>query len=387
MSLEQPRIIGILSDTHKIPANVIEHVVSGEFKSRGVDLIIHAGDIEPQHFSAELFGGLPVICALTEEDMQKGILDHYPTPPGWIFTKPSNQVEPTNRIITLGEGFNAFRIYVGHKRSEEILRGQESEMMRRMEQLRKNNDNVRLFFSGHTHHQLYIGNELVRLINPGAIEGGFDGYEFAIYYVENDETVFCRIAKSNSEEETFSIGIIADSHNISKKNPNFWKKLVAEMQQRGVTHLVHCGGISKYDIGLEILNAFKEVHFKLLPDQKAPESLPDNWRMVSATDPSFKVNGYRFLIQYDLSLTMLEKSEFDMYRMSMEFRREHGPINFILCGLTYNPTLIEQQAFAIINPGNVINGQHFVVLCLPRKEITFSRVPFDPLPPFKKIVD
>jgi hypothetical protein len=73
-------ILGILADTHRDKANAIAHVVE-EFRKRGVEVIIHCGDIEAGFLKADVFGNLPVICALIEE--QVGIKEFCFPPHGW----------------------------------------------------------------------------------------------------------------------------------------------------------------------------------------------------------------------------------------------------------------------------------------------------------------
>ena len=55
-----------------------------------VEAIIHCGDIEPRHLQPELFGNLPVFCALIEEQIGR---KEFETPPaGGIFTKPGHRI-------------------------------------------------------------------------------------------------------------------------------------------------------------------------------------------------------------------------------------------------------------------------------------------------------
>jgi len=98
-------ILGILSDTHEDKMNAIPHIIT-EFKKRGVELIIHCGDISPKHLNAQLFGNLPVICALTEGQNE----ECFTIPPNkWSFTVPDK------RVVTMG----GIKLYVGHKRAYE----------------------------------------------------------------------------------------------------------------------------------------------------------------------------------------------------------------------------------------------------------------------------
>ena len=129
-------IIGILSDTHHDKVNAIPHVIA-EFARRKVEVVFHCGDIEPQHLDHKLFGGLPVVCALIEE--QAAMPEFCFPPNGWRFTKPGD------RIVTLPNGM---RFYVGHKRSFEFLTGAETELMKTLEVVRRDYDCVQWLFSG-----------------------------------------------------------------------------------------------------------------------------------------------------------------------------------------------------------------------------------------------
>ena len=214
-------ILGILSDTHHDKANAIPHVVA-EFKRRGVEVIIHCGDIETDFLRADLFANIPVICALIEE--QVGRKEYCFPPAGWRFTKPGD------RIVTLP---NALRFYVGHKRSFEFLTGAETELMKTLESIRRDYDCVQWLFSGHTHHQIYREDPLISFVNPGAIEDSFDGYEFALINTDTKETTFSRIPRTKPLKPAFSVGILSDSQNISDLDGHFWEQL-AEQFRRGL---------------------------------------------------------------------------------------------------------------------------------------------------------
>ena len=271
-------IIGVLGDTHEDEANAIPHIIR-EFQKRDVELIIHCGDIEPQHLNAELFGNLPVFCALIEEQKDRPEFEA-PPPDGWTFTKPGE------RIVKLKDCLHA---YVGHKRSFGFLKGTEIELDHMMQEIRMKSDWVRWFFSGHTHHQIYKQGHLTSFVNPGAVQDSFDGYEFAIINTVNREIVFCRLPQTKPTKETFSVGVISDSFNISEIDPGFWKKLATEFERRGVRNIIHCGNISLDDIGLKELANF-EVYFNSRPDQKI-EKIPANWHQVTVENPVVEIEG------------------------------------------------------------------------------------------------
>ncbi len=355
-------IIGILSDTHSDRDNALELVIE-EFVKRGVQFIIHCGDIEPQHCNPSIFRNIPVICALNAEQLEKPGFKTCPA--GWIFTQPNR------RILD----FNHIRIYVGHKRSYDFLKTSEHNLMAFLDQMRMTHDGLRWVFSGHTHHQFFVQTRLVNFINPGAIEDSFDGYSFALIDTENSEIVFSRIMKTKPNIDTFSVGIISDSGRISKIDPDFWHLLVKEMRKRDVKVIIHCGNIDPSDIGRPELSGFK-VYCNLRRDQKAPKEIPDNWEIIKNSEsPIVKINDYSFYIQIDLGIDLLSESEFDMHNTSMKLRRKFPEIDFILCGFTHNALLVEGEQIKIINPGDIIDDRNFAVICLPRKEITFGHVP------------
>jgi len=360
-------IIGILSDTHHDKANAIPHVVE-EFKRRKVEAIFHCGDIEPKHLDQELFGNLPVVCALIEE--QKGIKEFCFPPHGWRFT------EPGDRIVTLPNGL---RFYVGHKRSFEFLTGAETELMKTLENIRKDYDCVQWLFSGHTHHQIYKQDPLISFINPGAIEDSHDGYEFAVIDTETKETTFSRIPKTKPIKKPHSIGIISDSLNISDLDFDFWADLAKQFKEKQVKDIIHCGNISLKDIGREELKGFN-VHYFLRKDQKNPSIAPSNWELIRWQEPIVEVDGYKFYIQLDLGVTILDKSEIDMHKLSLRIRRDYPETGFILFGSTNYAFLEEGEQVRIINPGDVVRGRNYSIVTLPTTEIVFSNILPPPLP-------
>ncbi|MCX6721964.1 MAG: metallophosphoesterase family protein [Candidatus Staskawiczbacteria bacterium] len=363
-------ILGILSDTHEDEAGALPHIIE-EFRKRKVEKIIHCGDIEEKHLDPKLFGNLPVICALVDDQVTK---ERFQVPPeGWDFTKPEDRV----RDLTPHE-----RIYVGHKKSFDLLRGSEAELAHGLQKVRMQYDRIRIITGGHTHHAIYQQGRLISFVNPGAVTDSFDGHEFAVFDTKTREIVFCRIPRTSPIKDNFSVGVISDSLNISEMDPGFWKKLAAEFEKRGVREIIHCGNICVNDVGNEALAKF-QVHYNLRSDQKV-EKNPDNWHPV--VDKSVvEINGCRFYIQLDLGAELLEKSEYEMSKLCLSLRRNHPEIRFVLCGFTSNALYEEGSEMRIVNPGDIITDRNFAVICLPRTEITFGHVPVDPLPPLPKV--
>jgi predicted phosphodiesterase len=354
-------MIGILSDTHRDRANAIPQVIE-EFKRRKVEVVFHCGDIAPEHLHAERFGNLPVVCALIEE--QNGLKEFCFPPSGWRFTKPGD------RIVTLPNGL---RFYVGHKRSFEFLTGAESELVKTLESIRKDYDCVQWLFSGHTHHQIYKQGHLINFVNPGAIEDSYDGYEFAVVDTETKAITFSRIPKTRPMKNPCSIGIVSDSLNISDLDAGFWAGLAGQLEEKQVQNIIHCGNLSVRDIGTEALKAFT-VHYFLRKDQKNPAHVPANWQLVPWQEPVVEIDGYRFYIQLDLGVTILEHSEIDMHKLSLQVRKDHPETGFILFGSTNYAFLEEGEQVRIINPGDVVRGRNYAILTLPTTEVLFSSI-------------
>jgi hypothetical protein len=77
----------------------------------------------------------------------------------------------------------------------------------------------------------------------------------------------------------------------------------------------------------------------------------------------------------------MEKSEYDMHKLCLKLRRKYPRICFVLCGFTNDAFYEEGEQVRIINPGDIVKDRNYVVISLPCAEITFSRVPVEPLPP------
>ena len=363
-------IIGIVSDTHEDEMNALPYIIE-EFKRRKVEIVIHCGDIEEKHLKPELFNNLPVICALTKNQVDKdGVVKEAfrVAPVKWVFT------EPNKRIYNLTE---YQRVYVGHTTSFEFLVGSEAKLDQKLHEIRTTYDCVRWFFSGHTHHQIFKQGHLINFVNPGAVADSFDGYEFAVIDTCNGEIVFGRIPKTKSIKQPISVGVISDSLDISDMDQSFWLKLAEELRKRDVKRIIHCGNIALGDIGRPELADF-QVYYNLRLDQKHERIFP-NWHLISNEAPVVDIDGYKFYVQLDLGADLLEKSEYDMHKLCHALRKKYPEIKFVLCGFTNDAFYEEGEEVRIINPGDILKDRNFTVICLPRTEITFGHVPFDPL--------
>jgi len=368
--------LGITSDTHDDRANAFPHIVK-ELKARGVEAIIHCGDIKSGHVNSEFLGNMPVFCALVDGQKEKPEFDNLlrNPPAGWVFTLPG---EERDRIVHVGDT----TCYVGHKRSFDFLFSAETTFSKTLDSLRKNFDGLRWVFAGHSHQQTFFKTLLVTYVNPGAVEGSFNGHEFATVDTDTGEVVFCRIPETNSIETTFSIGIISDTLNVSKRDTSFWAKQRKEFESRGVTHIIHCGNIALEDIGHPELKNF-DVHFKLRKTRQIQiyqGQPPINWHEIPDAEPIVSINGRQFYVHSDLARILLEESGADMHRECLKILEAYPEVGSILYSGSDNAFLQEDQRAMIINPGNARTSRSFIVLCSPRDEMTIGYVPVDPLP-------
>ncbi len=363
-------LLGIMSDTHHIDEKIVELVVR-EFLEKKVDAIIHCGDIEPEHINGELFGNLPVVCALNREQCKHSFLfgkklrPKFKAPQNWIFTVPEKRVLNFWGVI----------IYVGHKRSYEFLIGSEEKLIRFLQKIREVHDGLRWVFSGHTHQQFFtqaIG--INRMVNPGAVSGGFDGHEYAIVDTKTDQVTFSRVLRSVPDVPKFSVGVISDSGKISKKDPLFWKLFAEEMERREIKNIIHCGGVSLDDIGKPELKDFS-VYFNLVNDQKLKKETPSNWHLI-IQDSLVPIGGFHFYIKWDLGLKFMEKSEVEMNKYCLTLKAKHPELDFVLSGLTENGLFVEGEPIKIFNPGDAENDRNFGVITLPQGEITIGSIPY-----------
>lgn len=362
--------LGVLSDTHEDRMNAIPHIVD-EFKKREVKCIIHCGDIISKHLSPKLFGSLPVACALTDEQSNLPIFSWAPN--GWRFTRPGN------RVLYLDP---ETRIYLGHKRFFELLGKDETSFMETLAEIRRNYDGVRWLFGGHTHHQIFRQNQVISCVNPGAVENPLYGYEFATVDTDTGEVVFSRILPESPVKPKVKIGIVSDSRYVSELDIYFWHKLAKQFEKLGVRFVIHCGNIANSDIGRPEFSNFEAVYYNPEKNQEEIQKTK-NWIPISLTEP-INIMGYKFCVQYGLGEEMIKQSERDMYAMSVRLISKFPGTDFILFGTTPEAFLDEIEQVSIINPGNTVKSRNYLIVELPREELTFSRIPMPPLPHIDK---
>ncbi len=371
--------LGILSDTHKDEKKAIPHIMEA-FKRNGVEMILHCGDIIPEHVSSELFGHLPVACALVERQKENSVFNEE-KPVGWQFTRSGQ------RVIQLPDGT---WVYLGHKRHLDFLRATEERFNEILTDLRQDFDGLRFVFGGHLHFQTYKQGPLVSFINPGAVEDALGwGYEYAIVDTGSGQVTFGRILPTVDDRTPFVVSVISDSLDISHRDATYWLRLAEEFRKKSVSHVIHCGNLALTDIGRPELKEYI-VHYAVRQDQKYDHldiqkagNIPPNWKVIAEEDLDkgavVEIAGYRFFVQLDLGLEFMKVSELGMDSMAMQIRRKYPETQFVLCGFTREALLVEGQQVTIINPGDVNSDRSFATIRLPDHEIMFDQVPFDAL--------
>jgi len=366
-------IVGIISDTHRGKNNLAR--VMKEFEEADVEMIFHCGDIIQEDLDPQKFLGLPVICALVDDQPLQPAFSK--APPKWKFTVSGNRVVP----------FNNERAYVGHTLAWASLNQTAIDFHQQLDKLRKDHEWLRLICSGHTHLPFLNETGLVRLVNPGAVNSSISGYcEYAIMDTETNEVSFYQLYPTEPTIDKFIVGVISDSLRISQMDVKFWSSLAEEFKKREVKDVIHCGNTALPDIGRKELADF-QVHYNLREDQKfsknMPKDIPSNWHLVGdneAKEPVVEINGYRFCIQLDLGATITQKSVIQTEALCLDLRRKYSELDFVLCGITRNCLFIGGYQPYVINPGDVINDRNFATIELGKRIcITFGHVPIDPL--------
>lgn len=377
-------LLGIMGDTHDVDQDIVKKVVD-DLKKRGAQVIVHTGDIEKQHLSADLFSSLPVVCVLTNQ--QQFDKDFSFPPSGWTFTRPGNsmismpdkaqnvmeniiasKLAIANRIVNLGPVV----IYAGHERSTDVLMNG-SKFNEFIEILNQVYEGVRLVFTGHTHHQFLIQRNGVSWINPGAVCPLFFEHEYALVNTDNNEIIFTRLPLTKSNIKAQTVGLVSDTGNISDRDEQFWSQLAVEFKERDVSIVVIDGGFRPSDIGRIELSDF-QVFYNHLPIQGEIHHKPDNWHRISEDNPVLELCGHYFLIQHNLGIDLDGKTEVEMVKFVRQQSQKYQHIDIVVCGGIHDALFEEQQEVMIINPGDARNHRKFATICFPRCEVTFSSV-------------
>jgi predicted phosphodiesterase len=280
------------------------------------------------------------------------------------------------RLVNLG----SIIAYVGHERSHDVLidKARFNEFLQRLNQVC---DGVSLICTGHTHHPFLVQRDHVNWINPGAVMvmpstvTPGDGYNYALYNSANNEVVFCRIPVVQSSHKPLTVGIIADTDNISQLDDRFWSQLAKEFSERGAETIIMCGNHWGGDIGRPEFDGFN-VYFNMLPHQADIGSVPSNWHRINPDFPVVDVMGFKLMVKYNFGDGLSQEAEYGSLQAAKELSHEYNNhhIDFVLCGQSQDALFEEGEGIIILCPGDSRNRRKFATVCLPRKEITFGAV-------------
>ena len=81
-----------------------------------------------------------------------------------------------------------------------------------------------------------------------------------------------------------------------------------------------------------------------------------------------------------MGATLLDKSEMDLNRLSLQVLKEHPEVKFLLFGFSHNSYYEEGQQMVILNPRDIVKDRNYAVIRLPKNEIIFNQIPLEPLP-------
>jgi|GEM_PF-837026 len=393
-------IIGAFGDTHNCDNECISRTVFDEFVPRGAEVIAHTGDIEIQHIKPELYSSLPMICVLTKT---QSLDPRFSFSPGnWRFVRPPYHEDPpkfvgnftdpkaNEQIAKLVEYFHRQRIYCrlvpivsgdemimaycGHERSFDILKDPQN-VADFFAELNQVHDGVNLVLTGHTHHQFVYRHGNMTWVNPGSVMDSWNKTnEFAVINTANWEVVLGRLSSLEVQIEPVTVGIISDTGNIDQLDRNFWKRLVIEFGNRGVTHVICCGNFLPVDIGRLELAHF-QVYYYLLPGLTDKIDKPSNWHFLPYHCPVIEIGGHRFYVQHEIGPEYANFSEIESKKAFGGLSAAHKHLDFVVAGLV--PGTIFQETdgtYAFINPGDAREHGYFATVCLPRREYTLGTV-------------
>lgn len=381
--------MGVISDSHEDPKGMLPKVINHLIEKEGVKIFLHAGDIFLEHINAGLFQGLPVICALTDDDYERFKAGEHrdenkrlaAPASNWTFTHPQRSDEENEyagRIVDMRDVFGMkFRIYLGHKRWEDYLYGPESEFIKTLEIIRRDYDNLRYFIAGHHHRQFFNKtSHNITCINPGAIQdsaGVFGGYEYAVIDTKTDLVIFDRIPSRESKKEPLTLGIISDTLDISEHYSDYWENMAEIFNTFNVSDIIHCGNLNQIDVGHSAFENF-QVHYN---SNRHTEVNRSAWHCSKSKEDGvpIRINGYSFLIRLNLGAEMWDQSGFDMHRITLKVKTEYPDTRVILCGSSRQSLYIEDEQMIFVNPGCAFDDQSYTIIELPRGRLTFGRIP------------
>ncbi len=388
-----------MGDTHDVDEVIISRVVE-EFLQRGVQVIIHTGDIEPQHINPDLYGGLPVVCVLTKQ--QAICKDFSISPQNWRFVQPSfPQSEPSFvgsfddklandhlkamvsycrhqkihcRLVPISVGNETIVAYCGHERSFDIFTN--SEKVRAFfTEINQVYDGVRLVATGHMHRQFVWRHGDLLWVNPGSVAQSISrNHQFSIVNTESWEVILGRLCNAEAKVKPVTVGIVSDAGNIDDLDRNFWSKLKAQFDARGVTHVICCGDFRPSDIGRPELSD-KQVYYYLLPEfEDYFANGHPNWHRLLYEHPMIEIGGHQFYVQHGIGSEQADFSDIERHTAFSDIRKRYPHLNFIIGGLVPDTIIQETDSYFFVCPGDARNHRNFATICLPRCELTVSTV-------------
>jgi predicted phosphodiesterase len=392
-------ILGVLGDTHDCGEELIHEIVEKEFRPRGVEVIVHTGDIISKYVDARLFGDFPTICVLTKHqafDFRFSV-----SPQNWRFVRPAfpedqprfmghcSDPEAEKYIEELEEFCMKQRVYArlvpitspngerlvaycGHERSFDLFKNPQK-VADFFAEINQVYDGVNLAMTGHTHHQFVFRHGPITWVNPGAVAESMNKtHEFAVINTRNKEVVLGRLSGPEAKVNPVTVGIVSDPGNVDQIDSTFWQRLRQEFELRGVSQAICCGNFRPEDIGRPEFDGL-QVHYYLLPEYSDGEP-PPNWRQLLPENPTVEIGGHRFYVQHGIGPEHADFSEIQRHDAFGWIFEAYKHIDFIVAGLAPGTILQETDSYSFINPGDARDHKYFATVCLPRREYTLGTV-------------
>lgn len=392
-------ILGVLGDTHECDDALIKEIVEKEFRPRGVELIVHTGDIISRHVDADLFGNFPVICVLTKQqafDFRFSVSPH-----NWRFVRPAFPLDPPRfrgtmvdqkaeeyvidieeycmkqrifaRLVPIASpGGDRLVVYCGHERSFDVFKDPQK-VRDFFTEVNQVCDGVNLALTGHMHHQFVFRNGPITWVNPGAVFESFNKtVEFGVVDTRTKEVVLGRLSGPEAKVSPVTVGIVSDLGNVDQIDATFWQRLRKEFATRGVSHVIACGDFRPEDIGRPELDGLT-VYYYLLPGYANGRATP-NWQQLLPENPVAEICGHWFYVQHGIGPEQADFSEIQRHAAFADILKQYKHVDFIAAGLVSGTILQETENYAFVNPGDARDHKYFATICLPRREYTVSTV-------------